>query len=246
MKLLNWIDRQMVLKLNRPVSRRIGGVVGRFHVNSKEEYKVVVGGLSERDLRSVISQAIRPDDVIVEIGAHVGSWSIYLAQQVKNGELHVFEPMPTNYKKLVANIELNDLDNVKTYAMALGESSGQATFYVPDTDAPVVGSLHDHSLSQHQITVEVDTLDRRVEAMNRPPTFLKIDCEGAEAMVLRGAAKTLAQSVRVIFIEVHPSFLANQNEDAGEMVDALIGQGFQIKHRWDNSFEGRHLLLVKS
>lgn len=245
MKLLNWIDRQIALKLKRPVSRKIGGFVGRFHVNSKEEYKVVVGGLSERELRGVVNEALRPDDVIVEIGAHIGSWSVYLAQEVPQGELHVFEPVPINYKKLTANLALNELPNVTTYPTALGEEPGEASFFVPDTEAPVVGSLHDHSMSQNKITVQVDTLDHVAGAMERPPTFLKIDCEGAEAMVLRGATQTLAGSVRGIFIEIHTPFLEKQGEDPAAMVEALVQQGFEIKHRWDDGFEGRHLLMIK-
>ena len=244
-KLLTWIDRQLALGLNRPVSRRIDGITARFHVNSKDEYKVVVGGLSERDLRSAVTQAIRPDDVIVEIGAHIGSWSVYLAQHVPRGELHVFEPVPTNYSKLAANIALNKLANVTTYATALGESPGEASFFVPDTDAPVVGSLHDHAMSRNKITVEVDSLDHAAEAMDRAPTFLKIDCEGAEAMVLRGAERVLSESVRGIFIEVHRPLLEKQGEDADAMIDALVRQGFEIKQHWGDGSVGRHLLMIK-
>lgn len=245
MKIFRWIDRQIKLKLNRPVKRVIDGYTGYFHVNSKDEYKVAVGALFEEGLRKEINALLKPDDILFEVGAHIGTWSVFLAQVIKEGELHVFEPVPINYQKLQANISLNKLTNVKTYPCAIGKQIGEATLSVPDTDAPAVGSLYSQGDAQCEIQVPLDTIDHLAQEHGRWPTFLKIDCEGAEADVLRGAQKALANSVRAIFIEVHPNILKSQGEDPDALIDGLLKQGFTIKRKWDGGFTDRFYVLVK-
>ncbi|MFN3166344.1 MAG: FkbM family methyltransferase [Phycisphaeraceae bacterium] len=245
MKPIEWIKREYALRVTKSVTREMTGITGRFHVNSKQEYKVVAGGLSEPELRSAVFDLLRPDDVVFEIGAHIGSWSIYIAKRVVEGELHVFEPVPGNYEKLVANLDLNALNHVTAYACALGDTPGQASFYVPGNNASGIGALHDNHKSQTRISVEVRTVDEVAAGLMRPPTFLKIDCEGAEAMVLRGARATLRQSVRCIFLEVHKPFLKEQGEDADQMIRDLLDAGFVVRRRWGDESDARHLLLER-
>lgn len=245
MKLLEWIDRQMTVGVRKRASLTQAGQTGHFHVRSKPEYKVIVGGLAENRLRDAVFQQLRPDDVVIEIGAHIGSWSVFLGLLLPQGHLHVFEPVPHNFQKLVANLKLNGLNNVTAYQKAMSQQRGTAQFSLPDNDAPVEGTLTAHNRTggvMKTFDVELESIDELAATLDRKPTVLKIDCEGAEAMVLRGANKTLDESVRVIFLELHAAPLKEQGEDPEQLVQSLVDRGFAIEQRWP---ESQHVLLVR-
>jgi FkbM family methyltransferase len=243
MKLIRWIHRQIILGMTHSASIESVGLSARFHVNSKPEYKVIVGGLAESRLRESVFAELRADDVMVEVGAHVGSWSVFFAKYLSQGYLHAFEPVPHNCDKLKANLDLNDTRNATAYQKAIGDEPGSATFSLEDNDAPVQGTLLQDQAEGHTFSVEVDTLDRFAESLDRPPTALKIDCEGAEAMVLRGGSAILSDSIRVIFLELHAEPLQRIGEDPEQLIQSLIETGFELKQRWPDT---QHALFVKS
>lgn len=242
MKLSRWLHRQFVVRLTHAVTVRHAGKAGRFHVRSKPEYKVIVGGLAEAPLRDAVFAQLRADDVIVEVGAHIGSWSVFLAQLVPQGQLYAFEPVPGNYEKLTANLKLNGLTRVTAYRKAVSDRCGTADFSLEDNDAPVQGTLLTHDHPAQCFSVELTTIDDLAATLDRGPTVLKIDCEGAEALVLRGAQQALSSSVRVVFLELHEKPLRAAGHDPEQLVQLLVDAGFQIQARWP---ETQHVLFVK-
>lgn len=246
MKSWQWIKRQFTLLITKSVTVNQGALSGRFHVASKQDYKVIRGRLSEAELRRSVFDCLRPDDVIYEVGAHVGSWSVFLAQAVPAGHLLAFEPVPWNHDKLSANLAFNELQNAQSFAMALGDKESTASFFVPKTDAPVVGSLIAGITDSDQpIDVQVKTVDAIAEETGHWPTVMKIDCEGAEAMVIEGASKALDRSVRVIFLEVHPVALRESGVNPDDLIASIKSRGFVIEKTWQAGDFDHHLLMVK-
>jgi len=243
-KLQRWIDRQWKVCVTRCATVRSVGHTARFHIHSKAEYKVIVGGLSEAEIRDAVFAQIKPDDVVYEIGAHIGSWSVFLAQHVSRGALHVFEPVPGNAEKLGANLRLNELGHASVHPHAVGESQGELTMSVPDASAPVGSSLLNDQAGANAVTVQVKPLDALAASLGAP-TVLKVDCEGAEAMVFRGGQGVLRDSVRVIFLELHPAILRDSGEDPAALIQSLEARGFSVTQRWPEQGEDRHLLLVR-
>jgi FkbM family methyltransferase len=213
---------------------RVAGESAHFHVRNPRDYSHLVGEWFERPQLATFLARLRPDDVIYEVGGHIGSWTLFIARRVPRGRVCVFEPEPGNRARLCDNVTLNGLKNVTVCAPALSDETGTARF--GQCGAPSEGR---HSLivgQVHQQVLEVPTirLDDAPRALGLPePTVVKIDCEGAELAVLAGAARTLASgNVRTIFVEAHGVQLGAIGRRPDEVLAVLSAAGYVPTHTW--------------
>ncbi len=166
-------------------------------------------GTYEREKRQEFERSLSPGDVLYDIGANVGFYTVLGASIVgSDGAVYAFEPMPRNLEFLRRHAAINRLENVRVIDAAVSDSAGTATF--DDTQHPSMGSLSAGGTLTVR-TVRIDDLVASGEL--RPPTVVKIDVEGAEEMVLAGAAETLRTHRPAIFLathgpEIHASCLA--------------------------------------
>lgn len=140
--------------------------------------------------------------VLFDVGANVGDYSIAFLEKTKNAEIHCFEPSKTAFKSLVERLSKK---NVYNHKLALSDSSGpQPLFY--DFAGSGWASLSKRDLSYTDIVfessemVDVDTLDNWVKRNQIYPNLLKIDVEGFELEVLKGASEVL-ELIHVIQFE---------------------------------------------
>ena len=128
-------------------------------------------------------------DVVVDVGAHYGFYTLYASRLVGvEGMVFSFEPHPENYKGLLTNLRLNGIKNVKTFNIALGELDGKIRFYIRSHS----GAHSTFFRSKDYITVELAKLDTIVERLNlKRANLIKIDAEGAELNILKGASKVI-------------------------------------------------------
>jgi len=129
-------------------------------------------------------------DIVIDVGAHAGMFTIKAAKLVGDSGLVVaIEPEPRNLALLQRNIESHGLTNVKVVSKAIYNKKTTARLYLQDL------SVH-HSLSyrsRNYIEVEADSLDNIVSKLELDRVdFVKIDVEGAELEILKGAEKVLA------------------------------------------------------
>jgi FkbM family methyltransferase len=162
---------------------------------------------------------------VVDIGAHIGMYTILAAEKVgKTGKVVAIEPELKNYKQLTENIDLNGLKNIIFENIALADYNGSGKLYL--------GSFSEsHSLivpedKNSYIEVPVKTLDNLLEELNiKKVDIIKIDTEGAEVPILKGAEKTLKANpgCRVILASYHyPSQIK-------EVSQFLNDRGFKTK-----------------
>jgi len=142
----------------------------------------------------IIRSLIRKGDVFVDVGAHVGTYTIPVAKIVgSNGIVVALEPSPFNYQILRRNVEINELRNCILINKAAWSKRAKLQFYYT-TQATGISSLFPEWTKYHpldDILKEVPPIDRiRV---------LKIDVEGAEVEVLKGAREVLKITDYVIF-----------------------------------------------
>jgi FkbM family methyltransferase len=173
---------------------------------------MIYGGW-EPDVHAVMQQYVTPGGTAYDLGANYGIYSMFLARLVgPTGRVYAFEPMPEILTQLKANIALNPLTNVEFVPMAASDSAGTAQFRIGSH----AGSGHLETADQYHpisggiINVEQITLDEFVLRGNRPPTFMKIDVEGAEGSVIVGAKRVLDEHRPVIAVEVHSADLGKQ------------------------------------
>ncbi len=165
---------------------------------------------------------IRPDDLFIDVGANVGSYTI-LACGAKKARGICIEPVPATFGRLCDNLRVNNLmASVQAINAGVSDQEGELRF-TADQDA-MNHILSESEQSSNAVRVKVVPLDRLLA--NETPTFLKIDVEGYETPVLRGAAKTLANpSLRSIIIELNGSGSRYGYEESG-LLELLTGHGF--------------------
>lgn len=158
----------------------------------------------EPDL-SIALQLIEPRSTVMDVGASVGLWSINLAKRVGDGgRVIAVEPVPTTFailKKMVARSAgvraIVDLHNC-----ALSERRGQAAMKLPRDDRGFRNHYCARIDSDGDILVNTETLDNICASVSSPVRFLKIDTEGHELSVVRGAVKTLRRYRPILCIEI--------------------------------------------
>lgn len=176
---------------------------------------------------------LRPGDHFVDVGANVGVFSSMVGTRLPGVAITAVEPFPPVRADLVANLALNGLD-VTVVEAAVSDSPGLASFEVLDRDvlnrlAPADEPDTDArpESTNGAITVPVTTLDALVGA--DPPALVKIDVEGSELLVMRGARRLLADEARppVLLFE-HAGHGSHFGITPAEIRSALAEQGYGI------------------
>jgi len=150
------------------------------------------------ELEFIIS-VLRPGMTFLDVGANAGLYSIPAAKKVQHGKVYAFEPSAWTYELLTKNARLNKVGNLEAARSAVGDYTGEATLQVnvPGKDGlNTIGKLvHEDSEIAGTEKVPITTLDDflRQHAVS-PVDVMKVDVEGAELMVFRGAKGLLAKS----------------------------------------------------
>jgi FkbM family methyltransferase len=129
----------------------------------------------------------RPGDVVIDIGAHVGLVSLYLAKRHPDVRIHAFEPHPLNYENCVDNLRLNDVSNVQPYRRAVTADGRALVLSGLSTNTGGASAAFEMTGSIASGPVESMTLDDIFDEMLAPGQrcrLLKIDCEGLEYEIL--------------------------------------------------------------
>ncbi len=141
--------------------------------------------------------------VVLDIGANVGSHSINWAKVTQ--QIHAFEPHPTTFNNLCANLLLHMAQNVTPYNVALGAYNGEAMLDDFDITQP------HYSMGAFIGQVGVQSIRvpmRTIDSYNFSPVhFIKIDTEGSEFEILKGANLTLQRESPIVFVEIHKTEL---------------------------------------
>ena len=178
-------------------------------------------GLHEFEDMSFLLHFLRDTDLFVDIGANVGSYTMLAAAHVGAATIS-FEPVPATFQHLIRNVALNQIQNrVTAFNIALGSSKGELNFTSSLDTVNHVATPTDSG----SISVPVDTLDE-ILALKPAPSLLKIDVEGFETEVMKGATKTLSRSeLKAIIIELNGSG-SRYGYDENKIHEQLIGVGF--------------------
>ncbi|MDS4028361.1 MAG: FkbM family methyltransferase [Candidatus Contendobacter sp.] len=185
-------------------------------------------GLHEFEDMAFVLHALRKGDLFLDIGANIGSYTI-LASGAVGCESMTFEPVPSTFTHLLDNIKLNSLESlVHALNLALGSEDGQINF-TSNLDT-VNHVLAPDERNNSSITVKMNRLDDVVG--EREPTLIKIDVEGFETEVLKGANKTLEKdSLLAVLMELNGS--GNRygyDEEALHLF--MVNMGFELFSYW--------------
>ena len=204
-------------------SATIEGVV--FELDLRQSlHRAVYLNLFSLDLRRVVLPLLRPEDLVVDVGANFGFWALPAAG--RGCRVIAVEPVAETRARLAANAARNGLtDRVEIVAAALSDSERPLQISVPGGES---GQASAHPGGGGEVTtfdVAATTLDALLG--DRSARFLKIDVEGHEPAVLRGGARVLASGqIEYVLIELAGAVMARSGGSAATLIDLLAGHGY--------------------
>lgn len=204
----------------------VQGRHGLFLTNKNDIYiggsLINYGEYSEQEWK-LLEQVTPEGGVMIEVGAHLGAHTIPLCRKIgPKGKVFAFEPQPILFQNLCANLALNGFMNCYAFNQACGQDKGK--LIIPDIAYTKQGNFggiqlqwfKDCQFGQHVDIINLDSL--KLKALN----LLKLDVEGMEHVVLKGAQQTIKRCSPVIYAE-------NHFEDSGkDVITFLLNNDYNI------------------
>lgn len=166
---------------------------------------------------------IGKNDIIIDIGAHIGIFSLYASQHCTNGKIFCYEPSIKNYELLQYNISQNNLKNIFPNNLAVSNSNDNVTLYINHDNT--AHSIHDPT--SNSIQVKSSTL-QNIFDLNKLDVcnYLKLDCEGAEYEIIESLPNKYFKKIKQIYIEYH--FSDSKHEVLETMIKKLEQMSFNV------------------
>lgn len=187
----------------------------------------------EESTTKLFEQHIKKGDVVLDIGANIGYFSLLAAKLVGDkGEVYSFEPEPRNYKYLMKNAKLNGYDNITAFQKAVSDKTGKINLFICPYDSghhtiKQFKGIKDYKpeLADQKESVEVDTvkLDDFFKKLGKPIDFIKLDVEGAEVLALKGMDTVLRKNKDIKLIcEFFPLFITKMGNSPEQFIKKLL------------------------
>jgi FkbM family methyltransferase len=224
---------------------------GRIYLDIKESEMMFarIIGEYEKNKFAAIRQFLKPGGTFIDVGANKGDFALFASNIVRsNGSVLAFEPEPFNVHWLRKSIEINVYRNIQLFEVALSDKNGSAELFIGEKSG-WHSLLGEKGSTHRKLDVTVRTLDSILDEINfnRPINVMKIDVEGAEQKVLKGANKLLGQQNIVLLIDLHPHHGVNVQE----VVNTLEVYGFSVydesppfKKLFEPKFHKRDLSVI--
>ncbi|OLB89981.1 MAG: hypothetical protein AUH25_05755 [Thaumarchaeota archaeon 13_1_40CM_38_12] len=191
-----------VLRLIKKSPITVKNEDGIFLCRTDETDLIMISDEHERFLKE--KYHLKENDIVFDIGAHIGKYAIRAAKAVgKGGKVFAVEIEPTTYNILCKNISLNKFDDIiKPLKIAISDRNGTIDFYI-NKGRSEVNSIHDKW--GEKIQVHTTTIDELIDSNNlEKVTLIQMDIQGAEYEAILGAKKTIKKGVVETFIiETH-------------------------------------------
>ena len=187
-------------------------------------------GIKPSYIHQFLKSNLQPDSFFIDCGANIGTWSLIANETIhETGKVYSFEPNPRLFQRLIKNIKFNNLQQ-KCIIQQFGLSStSHSSFLYLDDNHHQMGSLHNQNRNR-KIKVELKTLDSfelsRIDGM-------KIDVEGHELDVIKGAIQTLISHKPWLVVELNNVFYNVKYITQWVVYNLLTGIGYSTNFDMD-------------
>ncbi len=167
-----------------------------------------------------------PGITAIDVGANKGLTTVAMARKIgHDGHVYAFEPVPEYYRRLRGNLSRNNVKNVETHRLALGDRTGSVNYYKDNGGSGIVLQKE-----AEQISVEMRLLDAFADEEELGSVDLvSMDCEGSELKVLKGGERTLTAGPITLFFEIHRELLGALGQSLDQILEWLRRRDFRLK-----------------
>lgn len=220
-----------VVTLNRGIARQIGGEAVRFPARFSRYYEAEYEPETFRFFR----EQLRPGGTLLDVGAHIGLFAVVGARMVSpGGKVFSFEPTPFTRSILKEVVRLNGCtDVVEVRGEAVSDRRGKTVFYDTGEEISNANSLVHIDRGKTGIEVDLISIDEFVKDKGIKPDCIKIDVEGAELDLLRGARETFTTMRPAARLGLHPPQIAQNGQNLEDIWQTLAD------YKLTPEFEGR-------
>jgi len=167
---------------------------------------------------------IKNNDVVIDVGGHIGLFSLYASQYCKIGTIFCFEPIKDNFDLLVSNIQINNLSNIHYFNKAIFNENKPTRIYLNSSDQAA------HSIFGHGnnfVDIDTTTLSEVMDSNRiKMCNLLKLDCEGSEYEILQSTPDDYFNRIQKICLEYH--ILENNFEPLNLLKSRLTSLGYKV------------------
>lgn len=176
----------------------------------------------------MIFEMLKHSDVVFDIGANIGWYSIQFAKMNESKEIYSFEPVDKIFKKLKDNGKINDLKNIKYFNNGFSDKNETIElFYNPElTGSSSIKNLYGNPLQK--ISCKLLKLDDFTDHNNvKKLDFIKLDVEGAELLVLNGGLQTIKNLKPILFVELLRKWASKFGYHPNDVINILKVHGYK-------------------
>lgn len=154
---------------------------------------------------------INENSTILDIGGHIGSFTIQAAKIAKNGIIYTFEPFINNFNLIKKNIEVNNLKNVELYNVGILDEDKTVDFFISNANTGMHSTIPSKNSNSKILKINCLSLDKFIKDNKlKSIDLIKLDCEGAEYSILYNSDLSI---VNQIILEFHEFPDSNDNID---------------------------------
>ncbi|MBL7745581.1 MAG: FkbM family methyltransferase [Chitinophagaceae bacterium] len=185
---------------------------------------------------------ILPGHIIIDIGAHIGCFSLLAADKVPQGKVYSFEPAAETYAVLEQNIRSNNLSNTKAFRVAMAAENGKTLLYhdlaTGNWGHSITKKLSGETEEVNCITLENLFISEKIEQAD----LIKFNCEGAEFSILLYTPATVLRRIRCMLVLYH-GFL-EETISTKQVANHLTKAGFHIHYRYKNKADNSGWMIA--
>ncbi len=222
-KVENWQEYAYCMLGMRPKNDFIklrNGII--YKLKKEDTSRWMVLEVAVRDAYFPKGFEINENDTVIDIGAHIGSFSILAAKKAKR--VISFEPFENTYALLEENMKLNGISNMEAVNIGVSGKKETIKLYFEENDSCRNGAFVE---KENSVDIKCTTLREifgkyRIERCN----FLKMDCEGSEYGILLNAPDEILEKIDKIVMEYHDGFIDGLSHE--DLRKFLEGRGFAV------------------
>ena len=173
----------------------------KMYLDKVDALSLSINGIHEKIITNLIKKEIHSGDVVLDIGAHIGYYTLQFANLVgSTGKVYAFEPEPKNFELLKKNVQINKHDNVVLIQKIVSDKDGIVEFFISKFDS-IGNKLFKSNEAGSSIKIESTTLDEYFKDLKKKIDFIKMDIQGGEGKAILGMKNLLKENKNLKIIQ---------------------------------------------